>query len=63
MKDVEQTVAILVWGRRFRAAWRIEDGDVVVASDYGEDREPLNGAQPQAVAARLLKEIVLRKAR
>jgi len=63
MKDMEQTVAIMVWGRRFRAAWRVEDGEVVVASDYGEDREPLNGAQPQPVAARLLKEIVLKRAR
>jgi len=56
-------VAILVWGRRFRADWRVEDGNVVVLSDYGEDREPLNGAEPQALAARLLKEIVLKRAR
>ena len=63
MKHAEQSVAILVWGRRFRATWRVVDGEVVVLSDYGEDREPLNGAEPKALAARLLKEIVLRKAR
>jgi len=63
MKDAGQRVAILVWGRRFRADWRVEDGSVVVLSDYGEDREPLNGAEPQALAARLLKEIVLKRAR
>jgi hypothetical protein len=63
MKDVERAVAILMWGRRFRATWRVEDGEVVVVSDYGEDREPLNGAEPQALAARLFKEIVLKNAR
>lgn len=63
MGDAKQIVTILVGGRRYRAAWRLEAEEVVVESDYGDEREPLNGAQAETLAARLLKEIVLKNVR
>ena len=58
-----QQVTVHVWGRKFAGDWRIEERQVVLTCDWGADREPLGSANPQDVARRLLKEIVLKNAR
>lgn len=63
MDGRDQQVTVQVWGRKFAGRWRIEGRQVVLACDWGEDREPLGTADPQAVARRLLKEVVLKNAR
>ena len=56
-------IAILVWGRKFTGTYEVDGDRLRVSSPYGEDHEPLVGAEPEAAAKRLLKELVLKNGR
>ena len=56
-------ITIAVWRRKFSGTYQVDGGELCVSSPYGSDCEPFAGADPEATAKRLLKEIVLKNAR
>jgi hypothetical protein len=56
-------VTVNVFGRSYSGSWQVEDGQVILSSAYGSDREPVSRVVPEKVAERLLREIVLRRKR
>ena len=57
--EIEITVQIQVNGTTFQAVYEIKGNLLELTShDFGEGSAPLNGADPQAVAERVLRDLV-----
>jgi hypothetical protein len=54
-----QPIEIVHRGQTYSAAWHVEkDGRLIVASDYGTGSSPLDGRDPNELAAELMRKVL-----